>query len=95
MNAGSVVVAIKAVDEASSVFGKIQASMGVLGGTLSQLGGGFESLGSVVSGFAAGGVAGAAVAGLGQVIQGLQWATKEAKQNQQAWADLQALARRE
>jgi len=88
--AGSVVVAIKAVDEASSVFGKIQASMGVLGGTLSQLGGGFAQVGSVVSGFAAGGVAGAAVAGLGQIISGLQWATGEAAKNQQAWTDLQA-----
>lgn len=87
---GSVVVAIKAVDEASTVFDKIQASMGVLGGALSSLGGGFGSLGSVISGFAAGGVLGAAAAGIGQVVQGLQWATKEAEANQQAWVDLQA-----
>ena len=33
---------------------------------------------------------GAAAAGLGQVIQGLQWATKEVSLNQQAWTDLQA-----
>ena len=88
--AGSVVVAIKAVDEASSVFNKIQASMGILGASLSSLGGGFQGLGNVISGFAAGGVVGAAAAGLGQVIQGLQWATKEASANQQAWTDLQA-----
>jgi len=37
--AGNVVVAIKAVDQASSTFGKIQASMGLLGGQLQQLGG--------------------------------------------------------
>ena len=91
--AGSVVVAIKAVDEASSVFDKIQASMGILGSSLSSLGGGFSGLGSVISGFAAGGVVGAAAAGVGQLIQGLQWATKEASENQQAWADLQAALR--
>jgi phage-related protein len=64
--------------------------MGILGSSLSSLGGGFSGLGSVISGFAAGGVVGAAAAGLGQVIQGLQWATKEASANQQAWTDLQA-----
>jgi hypothetical protein len=64
--------------------------MGILGSSLSSLGGGFQGLGSVISGFAAGGVVGAAAAGLGQVIQGLQWATKEATENQQAWVDLQA-----
>jgi len=64
--------------------------MGVLGGALSQLGGGFAQVGSVVSGFAAGGVAGAAAAGLGQIISGLKWATGEAAKNQQAWVDLQA-----
>jgi len=87
---GSVVVAIKAVDEASSVFGKIQASMGILGNTLNQLGGGFTQLGSVVSGFAAGGVAGAAVASVGELTKGLQWAVSEAKASEQAWTDLQA-----
>jgi len=64
--------------------------MGILGGTLSQLGVGFSSLGSVISGFAAGGVAGAAIAGVGEIVKGLQWATSEAAKSQQAWTDLQA-----
>ena len=93
MNAGNVVIAIKAVDEASNVFSKIQASMGILGNTLGQLGGGFAQVGSVISGFAAGGPVGAAVAGLGQVVQGLQWATAEATKTEQSWADLQASLR--
>jgi hypothetical protein len=88
--AGSVVVAIKAVDEASSVFEKIQASMGILGSSLSQLGGGFQSAGSIISGFAGGGVIGAAAAGIGELIKGLQWSTKEAAASEQAWVNLQA-----
>jgi phage-related protein len=88
--AGSVVVAIKAVDEASSVFEKIQASMGILGASLSQLGGGFQSAGSIVSGFAGGGVMGAAAAGIGELIKGLQWSTQEAAASEQAWVNLQA-----
>jgi phage-related protein len=88
--AGSVVVAIKAVDEASSVFQKIQASMGILGASVSQLGGGFESAGSIISGFAGGGVIGAAAAGIGELIKGLQWSTQEAAASEQAWANLQA-----
>jgi len=87
---GSVVVAIKAVDEVSSVFDRIQASMGVLGASLGQLGGGFTSVGNVISGLAAGGVLGAATAGIGELIKGLQWATSEATESQQAWANLQA-----
>jgi hypothetical protein len=88
--AGSVVVAIKAVDEASSVFEKIQASMGILGASLSQLGGGFQSAGSIISGFAGGGVIGAAAAGIGELIKGLQWSTQEAAASEQAWTNLQA-----
>jgi prophage DNA circulation protein len=88
--AGSVVVAIKAVDEASSVFEKIQASMGILGASLSQLGGGFESAGSIISGFAGGGVIGAAAAGIGELIKGLKWSTEEAAASEQAWVNLQA-----
>jgi phage-related protein len=64
--------------------------MGILGGTLSQLGGGFAQLGSVVSGFAAGGPAGAAIAGMGQIVQGLEWSVKVAGEAQTAWAGLQA-----
>jgi phage-related protein len=85
---GSVVVAVKAVDEASSVMDRIRASCGVLGGTLSELGGGFASVGSVVSGFAGAGVAGAATAALGEVIKGLQWSVGEASASEQAFKNL-------
>ena len=85
---GSVVVAVKAVDEASSVMDRIRASCGILGSTLSDLGGGFASVGSVVSGFAAAGVAGAATAALGEVIKGLQWSISEATGAEQAFKNL-------
>ena len=85
---GSVVVAIRATDEVSSVMDKIRASMGVLGGTLNQLGGGFSSLGNVVSGFAGAGVAGAAVAAIGEVVKGLQWSVGEAAEAEQAIKNL-------
>lgn len=62
--------------------------MGVLGGTLNQLGGGFSSLGSVVSGFAGAGVLGAATAALGEVIKGFQWSVKEAGESEQAIKNL-------
>jgi hypothetical protein len=85
---GNVVVAIRAVDECSSVMDRIRASMGVLAGALGQLGGGFAAVGNVMSGFAAAGVAGAAIAGLSQIAQGLQTAITEATASQQAFADL-------
>ena len=53
---------IKAIDESSSVMDRIKSSVGLLGSSLSELGGGFASVGSVMTGFAAGGVAGAAIA---------------------------------
>jgi len=84
----SVVVAIKAVDEASSVFGKIQASLGVLGSSLGQLGGGFQSVGNVISGFAGAGVMGAASAALGEGIESLKWAIGEAASAEQAMKNL-------
>ncbi len=78
------------MDETSSVFGKIQASLGLLGGALSQLGPGFSQLGSVISGFAAGGPAGAAIAGFGAIAQGLEWSVKAAGDAQAAWTGLQS-----
>ena len=90
MNAGSVVIAIQAVDEASGAFGKIQASLGLLGNTLQGLGPGFQQVGSIISGFAAGGPMGAAVAGIGQVVQGLQWSVDEAAKAETAWTNLQS-----
>jgi phage-related protein len=86
---GSVVVAIKAVDEASGVMGKIQSSLGLLGGALQNLGGGFAGVGTIIQGFAAGGVAGAAIGAFSQIAQGLQWSVKEAGLSEQAFKDLQ------
>jgi phage-related protein len=86
---GSVVVAIKAVDEASSVMGKIQASLGLLGCALQNLGGGFSAVGSVIQGFAAGGVAGAAIGAFSEIAKGLQWSVQEAGASEQAFKDLQ------
>ncbi len=84
--AGSIVIAIKAVDEASSVFDKVQASMGILGGTLAQLGGPFQGLGSIISGFAAGGPAGAGIAAIGQVVGFLQNSVGAAGAAERVWA---------
>jgi len=91
---GSVVVAIKAVDEASGVMGKIQASMSLVGGQLSQLGGGFAQVGNVIQGFAAGGVAGAAVVAVGEIAKGLQDCIKEATASEAVWASLGAAVER-
>jgi len=91
---GNVVIAIKAVDEASGIMGKIQASMGLLGGALQNLGGGFASVGTVVQGFAAGGVAGAAIGALGEVAKGLQECIGEATASEAVWASLGAAVER-
>ena len=87
---GNVVIAIQAVDEASGVFGNIQASMGLLGGALSQLGPGFQQLGGIIQGFAAGGIAGAAVMATTQLVKGLQDSVQAAANSQAAWASLQS-----
>jgi hypothetical protein len=86
---GSVVVAIKAVDEASGVMGKIQSSLGLLGGALQSLGGGFAGVGTIIQGFAAGGVAGAAIGAFSEIAKGLQWSVQEAGASEQAFKDLQ------
>jgi phage-related protein len=87
---GNVVIAIQAIDEASGVFGTIQASMGLLGGALSQLGPGFTQLGSIIQGFAAGGIAGAAIMASVQIVKGLQDSVKAAADSQSAWVSLQS-----
>jgi phage-related protein len=69
---------IKAIDESSSVMDRIKSSVGLLGSSLSELGGGFASVGSVMTGFAAGGVAGAAITAVGEITKGLQDCIKEA-----------------
>jgi len=79
---------IKAIDESSPVMDRIKSSVGLLGSSLSELGGGFASVGSVMTGFAAGGVAGAAISALGQVAEGLEWSIKEATDSEQALKNL-------
>ena len=62
--------------------------MGVLGGSLGQLGGGFSSVGNVISGFAGAGVMGAASAAISEGIQGLQWAVTQAGEAETAITNL-------
>jgi phage-related protein len=93
-NVGNIIIAIKAVDEASGVMGKIQASMNLVAGQLSQLGGGFAQVGGVIQGFAAGGVAGAAVVAVGEITKGLQDCIKEATASEAVWASLDAAVER-
>lgn len=69
---GKAVIAIEAIDYTKNVFGSLQANLSQLGGLVADLGGGFEALGSVIQGFAAGGVAGAAIAATSEFIQGLK-----------------------
>jgi len=88
VSGGSVVVAIKAVDDASSVFEKIQTNVGLLGGVFQQLGGPLAGVGSVMEGFAAGGPAGAGMAALGQVAGFLQGAVKDAAESERIFTAL-------
>ena len=85
---GNVVIGIKAVDEASGAMDKIRASLGIFGDTISKLGGGFDNLGSVIKGFAAGGVMGGLAATVGEVASGLQDCFKAAKDSEDVWNKL-------
>jgi hypothetical protein len=85
---GNVVIGIKAVDEASSAMDKVRASLGIFGDTISKLGGGFDSLGSVIKGFAGGGVMGGLAATVGEVASGLQDCFKAAKDSEDVWNKL-------
>ena len=85
---GNVVIGIKAVDEASSAMDKVRASLGIFGDTISKLGGGFDSLGTVIKGFAGGGVMGGLAATVGEVASGLQDCFKAAKDSEDVWNKL-------
>lgn len=91
---GNVVVAIKAVDEASSAMDTIRASLSIFGNTISQLGGGFDSLGNVIKGFAGGGVMGGLAAVTGEVVKGLKDCFGAAKESEEAWLRLSATVER-
>lgn len=67
---------------------RIQSAVGLLGSGLISLGGGFAVAGNVMTGFAAGGVAGAAITVLSEIAKGLQTSVTEAAASQQAFADL-------
>jgi hypothetical protein len=82
---GNVVIAIKAVDEASSVMDSIRVGLAGFSNTLSSLGPGFSNLGSVLTGFASGGALGAAVVGVGQLVTGLRDCVKEAMDAEDVW----------
>ncbi|MGA2789805.1 MAG: phage tail tape measure protein [Candidatus Bathyarchaeia archaeon] len=69
--------------------GKISASMGLMGMELQQLGPGFAQVGQMMQGFAVAGWTGAAVIGIGEVVQGIQQAVAAAAASQSAWAMLQ------
>jgi phage-related protein len=68
--------------------------MSLVGGQLSQLGGGFAQVGNVIQGFAAGGVAGAAVVAVGEIAKGLQDCIKEATASEAVFASLSAAVTR-
>lgn len=55
-------------DNISQKMSKVQGAVGLLGSTMSQLGGAFTSVGNIMQGFAVGGPMGAAVAAIGEVI---------------------------
>jgi len=91
---GEVVVAIKGVDEASSAMDKIRASLGVFSGVIGDLGGGFTSLGNVISGFAGAGVMGGLAAVTGEVVKGLKDCFASAKASEEVWNRLAATVER-
>lgn len=84
MQIGKAVIAIEAVDLTRNVLGNLQANLGQLSQVVGQLGGGFEALGSVIGGFASGGVAGAAIAATSELVQGLQDSVEAAASFEQA-----------
>ncbi|MEM2123388.1 MAG: phage tail tape measure protein [Candidatus Bathyarchaeia archaeon] len=84
MEVGKAVITIEAVDLTRNVIGSLQANLGQLSSLVSQLGGGFKSLGSVIGGFASGGVTGAAISATSELIQGLQGSVEAAASFEQA-----------
>jgi hypothetical protein len=87
----NIVVTIKAVDEASSVIEKQQVALMGVANVLTGLGPGFSQIGNVISGFAVGGPMGAAIAGIGDVVQGLKGCVSEAEKMQDTWNRLKVV----
>jgi phage-related protein len=91
---GSVVIALKAVDECSSVMDKVKASTSLLGSAFQSMGGTMGAVGNVMQGLAAGGVAGALTAAIGETAKALKWAVGEAAQSEQAIKNLSTAVER-
>jgi hypothetical protein len=85
---------IKAIDEASSVMDKIKGSIGLLGSSLSSLGGGFADVGNVMTGFATGGPAGAIITAAGEIVKGLQTCIEDASKTETVFTSLGAAVTR-
>jgi hypothetical protein len=83
----NVVISIKALDEASSVFDSIKVGLSGLSTTVSQIS---PTLGSLMQGFAAGGPIGLAVASIGSLVTGLKNCVTEATNAQEVWNKLKA-----
>jgi hypothetical protein len=88
---GNVVIAIKAVDEASGVFGQLSSA---LTGALSQLGPLGQQLSSVITGFATAGPMGAAVAGIGALAVSLKGCFEAAVSAEDVWNRLKGTVER-
>ena len=102
VNIGSLVGTLKVIDEASGVIGKVQAGIGGLTNIMGKMGSVAGDVGQVIgsafSGFATGGVAGAALGAgvsiMGEVVTGLQSCVKEATASEAVWASLGAAVER-
>ena len=79
---------LRVIDETSSTMEKIRGGIGLVGSSLSQLGGGFADIGNVMTGFAAGGPVGAVIAAAGEIAKGLQDDIEAAGKAQQVYQDL-------
>jgi phage-related protein len=85
---------LKVIDETSSTMEKIQSGIGLVGQTLGQLGGGFASVGNIMTDFAAGGPAGAVIGALGETAKGLQDCIKDATASEAVFTSLGAAVTR-
>ena len=91
---GKAVIAIEAVDYTKDVFASIQANLSQISGVIAEVGPGFDSLGRVLQGFAAGGVVGAGIAGVGELVGFLKDSVNAAAESEKVWTDLAAAVER-
>jgi phage-related protein len=91
---GKAVIAIEAIDYTKDVFASLQANLSQISGVIGEIGPGFDSLGRVLQGFAAGGVVGAGIAGFGELVGFLKDSVDAAAESQKVWADLASAVER-